>query len=222
MDRCLCDDQDASVSEYFIGMAGPEDLVAVARLIERKPKLSAADMTERQQATWGRMMATDDLRVYLAWHDNDAVGTSALLVMPHITYSCHPTAFIEAMHVRDEHRRRGVGRMMVERSLNDARTAGCRKVQLLACRLYLSYGIHNADSVRHQARTRTLVLAGVAACRDHGHAPLSLCVRGRRQCVGSGSRSWSAPRRRPCRPIIQDGRARARNPSGNGVASVCQ
>jgi hypothetical protein len=32
--------------------------------------------------------------------------------------------------------------------------------------------------------------------RHHGDAPLSICVRGRRPCVGSGSRSWSAPRQR--------------------------
>ncbi len=63
--------------------------------------------------------------------ENQSFWTSALLVMPHFTYSCHPTAFIEAMYVRDEHRRRGVARMMVERLLDDARSAGCRKVQLL-------------------------------------------------------------------------------------------
>ena len=40
------------------------------------------------------MMATDDLTVYVAWHGTDAVGTTALIVMPHITYSCHPTAFM--------------------------------------------------------------------------------------------------------------------------------
>ena len=35
------------------------------------------------------------------------------------------------MYVRDEHRRRGVARRMVERLLVDAREAGCHKVQLL-------------------------------------------------------------------------------------------
>ena len=71
-------------------------------------------------------------------------------------------------------------------------------------------------------RTRTLVLAGVAAVGTMGTPPCryacvvgdnaSVLARGRRR-----HREW-----RPCRPIIQDGRARACNPSGNGVASVCQ
>lgn len=88
------------------------------------------------------MIATDDLTVYVAWHGTDAVGTTALLVMPHITYSCDPTAFIESMYVRDEHRRRGVARMMVERLLDDARSAGCRKVQLLTHKRHACDGAH--------------------------------------------------------------------------------
>ncbi len=142
MDRWPRDEQDPSMSDYSIGKAGPDDLVAVARLIERKPRLSAADVTERQLATWARMMATDDLTVYVAWHRKDAVGTTALLVMPHITYSCHPSAFIESMYVREEHRRRGVARMMVERLLNDARSAGCHKVQLLTHKRHAYDGVH--------------------------------------------------------------------------------
>jgi GNAT superfamily N-acetyltransferase len=130
------------VSEYSIAKARPEDLVAVARLIERRPDLGAADLSERQRATWARMMRTDDLTVYLAWRGDDAVGTTALLVMAHITYACRPTAFIESMYVRDEHRRRGVAWMMAERLLDDASSAGCHKVQLLTHKRHADDGAH--------------------------------------------------------------------------------
>lgn len=128
--------------EYSIATAGPPDLVAVARLVDRRPDLSARDLTQRHQATWARMMQTDDLTVYLAWHGDDGVGTTTLLVMPHITYACRPTAFIEAMYVRDEHRRRGVARMMIERLLDDAKRAGCHKVQLLTHKRHAHDGAH--------------------------------------------------------------------------------
>jgi GNAT superfamily N-acetyltransferase len=130
------------VPAYAIRTARSQDLVAVARLIERRPDLTARDVTERQQATWDRMMRTDDLTVYVAWHGDDAVGTTALLVMPHITYACRPTAFIESMYVRDDHRRRGVARMMVERLLGDASSAGCHKVQLLTHKRHAGDGAH--------------------------------------------------------------------------------
>lgn len=53
------------------------------------------------------MMRTDGLTVYLAWRADNAIGTTALLVMPH-TYSCRPTAFLESMYVPEEHRRHGM------------------------------------------------------------------------------------------------------------------
>lgn len=130
------------MSEYSIGSAQTQDLVAVARLIDRSPELSPGDLTERQLETWARMMRSEDLTVYLAWHGEDAVGTTALLVMPHITYACRPTAFIESMYVRPEHRRRGVARMMVERLLDDAATAGCHKIQLLTHKRHADDGAH--------------------------------------------------------------------------------
>lgn len=128
--------------DYQIATAAPQDLVEVARLIDRRPGLTADELTDQQQATWARMMQTEDLTVYLAWHDADAVGTTALLVMPHITYACRPTAFIETMYVRDEHRRRGVARLMIEQLLDDARTVGCHKVQLLTHKRHASDGAH--------------------------------------------------------------------------------
>jgi len=131
-----------TVPNRRIAIAAPRDLVAVARLIERRPDLATSDLTGQQQAMWARMMSTDDLTVYLAWHGSDAVGTTALLVMPHITYACRPSAFIESMYVRDEHRRRGVARMMIERLLGDARAAGCNKVQLLTHKRHEHDGAH--------------------------------------------------------------------------------
>ena len=135
-------DEDAFVTEYHIRVSEPQDLLAVARLIERRPDLAADDLTETQTETWARMVRTDGLTVYLAWAAHDAVGTTALLVMPHITYSCRPTAFVESMYVREEHRRHGVARMMVERLLDDERRAGCYKVQLLTHKRHASDGAH--------------------------------------------------------------------------------
>jgi GNAT superfamily N-acetyltransferase len=113
------------------------------RLYERAPDLPVDRLSSRQRTMWDRMMATDDLTVYLAETQQQAVGTASLLVMPHITYDCHPTAFIEAMVVAQAHRRRGVGRMLLERLLDDARTASCRKVQLLSHKRHVGDGAHD-------------------------------------------------------------------------------
>jgi GNAT superfamily N-acetyltransferase len=67
----------------------------------------------------------------------------ALLVMPNLGYDCRPTAFIEAMVVDESHRRRGVGRLLVERLLADAAAAGCHKVQLLTHKRHAHDGAHD-------------------------------------------------------------------------------
>jgi hypothetical protein len=67
------------------------------RLVDRSPDLAPEGLSERQHQMWERMMATSDLRVYAAEIARDVVATTSLLVMPHVTYDCRPTAFIESM-----------------------------------------------------------------------------------------------------------------------------
>lgn len=134
---------DPVASSYTVWKASPGDLLAVVRLYERAPSLASDRLSSAQRAMWDRMMATDDLTVYLADSATEVVGTATLLVMPHITYDCCPTAFIEAMVVAQAHRRRGVGRMLLERLLDDARAASCRKVQLLSHKRHVGDGAHD-------------------------------------------------------------------------------
>jgi GNAT superfamily N-acetyltransferase len=97
---------------------------------------------ERERATWEAMLATSDLSVYCACADGELVGTATLLVMLNLTYGCEPTAFIEAVVVRERWRRRGVATAVMERALEDARTAGCNKVQLLSHKRHTDDGGH--------------------------------------------------------------------------------
>ncbi|WP_442928958.1 GNAT family N-acetyltransferase [Modestobacter sp. VKM Ac-2981] len=75
----------------------------------------------------------------------DPVGTAATVLMPHLTYGSRPSAFIEAVVVAYAHRRRGVARLLVQRALDDARKASCRKVQLLSHERRVDDGAHQLD-----------------------------------------------------------------------------
>ena len=108
------------------------------------PDLDPGEITARQRATWDRMMATEGLTVYVATTPSrDIVGIVTLLVMPNLGYDCHPSAFIEAMVVAEPHRRRGVGRLLVDRALAGAAAASCRKVQLLTHKRHATDGAHD-------------------------------------------------------------------------------
>ena len=137
-----------SPSQYNVRRAEPADLRAVSAVLAEgrvplhhspEPPRPASDL---QQATWDRMMGTADLSVYIAERDGVAVGTATMLIMPHLTYGCRPTAFIEAVVVRPDHRRRGVARQLLDRALAEARQAGCLKVQLLSHKRHATDGAH--------------------------------------------------------------------------------
>ncbi len=132
----------ATVTGYSVRKSCHDDLLAVVRLYERSSELEDGRLSERQRATWDRMMATDALTVYVAEKDGEVVGTCCLLVMPNLTYDCHPTAFVEAVVVAGAHRRRGVARMMLVHLLHDARGMSCRKVQLLSHKRHAEDGGH--------------------------------------------------------------------------------
>ena len=136
---------------WQIRPAMPSDLSAVLGVLsqneagrpDRPSDGSLPEPSEQQRATWSRVQRTPDVTVYLAEIASEPVGTACLAVLPHVTYGCRPTAFIEAVVVAYAHRRQGVARHMLERLLEDARTAGCYKVQLLTHKRHATDGAHD-------------------------------------------------------------------------------
>ncbi len=130
---------------YAIRPATAADLLAVVRVqAQSRPSTDPLPerVTDRQQATWDRMMAIADLTVYVAEVDGEPVGTACLLLMPNLGYDCRPTAFVEAVVTARAYRRRGVARAVMRRILADTRAAGCRKVQLLSHKRHADDGAH--------------------------------------------------------------------------------
>jgi hypothetical protein len=78
-------------------VSGPENLAAVLQVHSGSGNSVPGYPSEPQSRTWVRMMAADDLTVYLGQVDSRPVGTAT--TMPDLTYGCAPTAFIEAVVV---------------------------------------------------------------------------------------------------------------------------
>lgn len=101
---------------------------------------SASDL---EAETWKRMQQTADLTVCLAEIGGSPVATASLMLMPSLTYGCAPTAFIEAVVVVPDERRRGIATAILERILEDAETAGGDKIQLLSHKRHEDGGAHD-------------------------------------------------------------------------------
>lgn len=148
----------AAAGTYRVRRAVAADLPNVLQVlgqneavVPKHPPLAPPPPSERQRTTWEHVTRTDGLVIYLAVNvrgDDEAgqdepVGTAAMLLMPHLTYDCRPSAFIEAVVVAYAHRRRGLGRLLVQRALDDAHAASCRKVQLLSHKRHTDDGAHH-------------------------------------------------------------------------------
>lgn len=147
-----------------------EDLGALLRVYEED---RATEATDLEHEIWQTMLATDNLHVYAAEVEDQLVGTATLLTMPNLTYACEPTAFIEAVVVRTPWRRQGFATSMLEHLLEDARAAGCNKVQLLSHKRHAADGAHEFyDKLGFEAeaegfrRYLTRVPAKVMAARE--------------------------------------------------------
>ncbi|MGR6998831.1 N-acetyltransferase family protein [Yinghuangia aomiensis] len=136
------------MTDLVVRAAGAEDLLAVLGVHARRDPGGDVprSASEVERLTWERVTRSEELTVYLAEVDGEPVGTATLMVMPNVTYGCAPTAFIEAVVVAAEHRRRGIAGAMLRQLLADARSAECNKVQLLSHKRHADDGAHRLYS----------------------------------------------------------------------------
>jgi GNAT superfamily N-acetyltransferase len=64
--------------------------------------------------------------------DGIVCGTVDVLIAPNLTHHARPWALVENVVVATSARRHGVGRALMERALDLARSAGCYKVNLIS------------------------------------------------------------------------------------------
>jgi hypothetical protein len=95
-------------------IAGPENLAAALQVHSGSGNSVPGYPSELRSRTWVRMMAADDLAVYLAQVDSRPVGTATM--MTNLTVGCAPTAFSEAVVVDAAYRRQGVATKIMEES----------------------------------------------------------------------------------------------------------
>ena len=133
-----------TASSYTIRQASDDDLLAIVRLHHDRSGVGPPPdhPSERQDSTWNRMLATGALTVYVAELGDEIVGYTCVTVVPNLINDCRSTAFIEPVLVAAAHRRHGVGRLLLTRLLEEARSTGCYKIQLLSHKRHADDGAH--------------------------------------------------------------------------------
>lgn len=135
-------------TSWSVRRASTDDLPAVLRVLAEEGPTPVTAPVEpiavdaRQLRAWADVMRTAGLTVYLAEIGARPIGTASAYMLPHVTYDCRPSVLVEAVVVALAFRRRGVARSIMNRLLDDARVAGCHKVQLLSHKRHAGDGAH--------------------------------------------------------------------------------
>jgi GNAT superfamily N-acetyltransferase len=82
------------------------------------------------QETWGKIQAQQNRALLVAEIAGRIVGTVDWYLTPNLTHGGKPYITIENFVVDSAHRKRGIGTALLHRVIEEAKRAGCYKVQL--------------------------------------------------------------------------------------------
>lgn len=103
-------------------------------LLDLYQHLSAGDERPKDSVAceaFERFLAYPGSAIFLGEIGGVLVASCTLVVIPNLTRGASPYALIENVVTHDDHRRRGYGRILLDRAVEAAWQAGCYKVMLL-------------------------------------------------------------------------------------------
>ena len=116
--------------DLIIEPARPADLSGLLELYAEFHPDDPPPDPEKAKSIWIRLMGAEGTTVIVARADEALVGTCTLTVVPNLARGGRAYALIENVITRADHRRRGIGRAVLEAALRRAWDADCYKVML--------------------------------------------------------------------------------------------
>ena len=107
----------------------------ISRIIELYEELTEEKInvpSEKIQQVFSEIIAIPNQHFLVAETNGYVSGTMFLQIMPNLSHQARPWAIIENMVTDSRYRRLGIGRLLIEHSLNLCKEADCYKVQLLS------------------------------------------------------------------------------------------
>jgi GNAT superfamily N-acetyltransferase len=85
---------------------------------------------EKAQEIFLKQQQYPDYQVFVAIHEQQIVGTFALLIMENMAHNGTPSAVVEDVGILPMLQGKGIGKMMMEFALKYAKEKGCYKMSL--------------------------------------------------------------------------------------------
>ncbi len=137
----------------IIRLATEEDIPRILELYRELAITTSQIETSRNPSqddyrrVFAEIRADPRQELLVAESQGEVVGTVVLLIVPNLSHSATPWAFVENLIVSHKYRRSGFGKLLLEYAIARAREKGCHRIELCsdkrreeAHRLYHSVG----------------------------------------------------------------------------------
>ena len=128
------------------------DLPALLALYLSLHETAVPEMTEHLKTTWQTILADKNHHILVNEVDGQLVSSCVCVIIPNLTRSVRPYAFIENVVTDEHHRGKGYATQCLQAARELAKAAGCYKMMLLTgskdpatLRFYQSAGYNSAD-----------------------------------------------------------------------------
>ena len=104
------------------------ELVISTSPSETGRKATAADY----KSVFAQIKARPGQHLLVAEADGKILGTMVLIIVPNLSHGGLPWAGVENVMVDADYRRHGIGKLLMDYALAEAKKAGCYKIQLIS------------------------------------------------------------------------------------------
>ena len=85
---------------------------------------------EEYRRVFAKICALPGYSLLLAEEDGEILGTTVLVILPGFAHGVSPFAVVEYVVVDEAHRRQGIGKLLMDYVIAQAKEAGCYKIML--------------------------------------------------------------------------------------------
>ncbi|MEK7354000.1 MAG: GNAT family N-acetyltransferase [Chloroflexota bacterium] len=95
-------------------------------------ELNRSPGADDYKRAFAQIQAARGHELLVAEEDGKILGTMALIIVPNLSHGGLPWAGVENVMVDADYRRRGIGKLLMDYALVEAKKAGCYKLQLIS------------------------------------------------------------------------------------------